>query len=156
MKRVMRTLEDLAFDNVYLKLPAVFYNKINPTPVSNPYLVSFNSEAANLIDLDVQNVKDNEQSAVNYFSGNTLLKGSEPAAMAYAGYQFGYLNLLGDGRAILLGQVRNQNGELWDLHLKVFKLKSFNTSGKWTNRFILQRIRWKSSTSFNDTRILVF
>jgi uncharacterized protein YdiU (UPF0061 family) len=119
MRAVRRTLEELNFDNIYLKLPSVFYSKVNPTPVSNPYLVSFNSETAKLIDLDDTSVQENQKNATEYFSGNKILKGSESCAMAYAGYQFGYLNLLGDGRAILLGQVRNHNGELWDLHLKV-------------------------------------
>ena len=91
---------------------------VEPTPfTSSPYLVSFNPDAAALIDLDPEEVQRPE--FVQYFSGARSLPGSEPLAMLYAGHQFGhYVPQLGDGRAILLGEVRNERGEKWDLHLK--------------------------------------
>ena len=113
----MRTLADLPFDNTYARLPATFYQHVEPTPVPDPYLVAFNADAARLIDLDPSEATKPE--FVEYFAGNTLLPGSQPVAMKYAGHQFGsWVPQLGDGRAILLGEVRSAAGERWDLHLK--------------------------------------
>ena len=115
---VMRKLEELSVHNTYARLPEDFYSRLAPTPFSQPpYLVSFNADAAALIDLDPNEVARPE--FVDYFSGNRPLPGSEPIAMLYSGHQFGhYVPRLGDGRAILLGEVRNRQGEKWDLHLK--------------------------------------
>src|SRR5262245_34658663 len=113
----MRTLVDLPFDNTYARLPATFYQRVEPTPVPDPYLVAFNPDAARLIDLDPAEAQ--KADFVEYFAGNKLLPGSEPVAMKYAGHQFGsWVPQLGDGRAILLGEVKNAAGERWDLHLK--------------------------------------
>lgn len=112
----MRRLEELQFDNTYARLPATFYSKVNPAKFPDPYLVSFNA-AAELIDLDPREAERPE--FVEYFGGGRVLPGAEPLAMLYAGHQFGsYVPQLGDGRAILLGEVRNARGEKWDLHLK--------------------------------------
>jgi len=112
-----RTLETLAFDNTHARLPEAFHARVQPTPLTNPFLVSFNPDAAALLDLDPDEAKRPE--FVDYFGGGRLLPGSEPVAMLYAGHQFGhYVPQLGDGRAILLGEVRNGTGEKWDLHLK--------------------------------------
>lgn len=124
----MRTLEELTFDNTYARLPEEFYERVEPTPVPNPHLVSFNPAAAGLIDLDPNEVARND--FAEYFSGARLLQGSDPIAMLYSGHQFGhYVSQLGDGRAILLGEVRNQNGETWDLHLKGAGLTRFSRDG---------------------------
>ena len=113
----LRTLETLQFENSYARLPDVFYAKVPPTPLKNPFLVSFNADAAALLDLDPNEAKRPEFAGC--FAGHYLLPGSEPIAMAYAGHQFGaYVSRLGDGRALLLGEVRNSRGEKWDLHLK--------------------------------------
>ncbi len=114
----MRKLEQLDVHNTYARLPEEFYSRLAPTPFSKPaYLVSFNADAAALIDLDPNEAARPE--FVDYFSGGRLLPGSEPLAMLYSGHQFGqYVPRLGDGRAILLGEVRNRQGEKWDLHLK--------------------------------------
>lgn len=113
----MRTLDNLQFDNTYARLPATFHQRIAPSPVPDPYLVAFSTDAAKLIDLDVDIASSPE--FVQTFAGNRLLPGSEPIAMKYAGHQFGsWVPQLGDGRAILLGEVRNEAGEKWDLHLK--------------------------------------
>ena len=113
----MKTIEQLTFDNTYARLPALFYERVHPTPFPNPHLVSFNPAAADLIGLDPNESVRND--FAEYFSGTRLFQGSDPVAMMYAGHQFGhYVSQLGDGRAILLGEVRNQNGETWDLHLK--------------------------------------
>ncbi|HSE83139.1 MAG TPA: protein adenylyltransferase SelO family protein, partial [Thermodesulfobacteriota bacterium] len=113
----MRKLEELEFDNTYAGLPEHFYEKTLPTPFSNPHLVSFNPDATKLIGLDPNESERPE--FVEYMSGKKILPGAEPIAMLYTGHQFGVYNRrLGDGRAILLGEVRNGNGEKWDLHLK--------------------------------------
>ena len=114
----MRKIEELHFHNTYARLPEDFHSRLAPTPFSRPpYLVSFNAAAAALIDLDPNEAARPE--FVDYFSGNRLLPGSDPIAMLYSGHQFGhYVPRLGDGRAILLGEVRNRQGEKWDLHLK--------------------------------------
>jgi len=114
---LMLKMAELKFDNTYRKLPEDFYHLVNPTPLKNPHLVCFNSEAAALIDLDPNEAVKPE--FVEYFSGNRLVPGSDSLAMYYTGHQFGVYNPdIGDGRAILLGEVRNSAGEKWDLHLK--------------------------------------
>ncbi len=113
----MRKITELKFDNTYRKLPQDFYHLIKPTPLKDPHLVCFNSDAGSLIDLDPNEVIKPE--FIEYFSGQKLIPGSDPLAMYYTGHQFGVYNSdIGDGRAILLGEVRNCVGEKWDLHLK--------------------------------------
>lgn len=124
-----RQLETLSFDNTYARLSEAFYAKLNPTPFSEPpYLISFNPAAAELIDLDPEQAKRPEFAAV--FGGSMLVPGMDPLAMRYSGHQFGvYVPQLGDGRAILLGEVRNERGEKWDLHLKGAGLTPFSREG---------------------------
>lgn len=113
----MRTVETLQFENSFARLPAAFYSRLSPTPLSSPYLVHFNEEVAGLIDLHPNEAARPE--FVDYSSGNRLPPGSEPLSMLYSGHQFGvYVPQLGDGRAILLGEVRNRSGERWELQLK--------------------------------------
>lgn len=112
----MPPITTLHFDNTYARLPDVFFERVTPAPLSNPHLVAFNPEAARLIGLEAEDPTDPE--VVAYLSGNRPMPGSEPIAMAYAGHQFGtFVPQLGDGRAILLGEVR-YGSEKWDLHLK--------------------------------------
>ncbi|MEJ7575669.1 MAG: YdiU family protein [Pyrinomonadaceae bacterium] len=113
----MKKLTELTFDNTYARLPEAFYRRVKPTSVPAPYLVSFNAAAAELLDLDGSEARRPE--FVEYFCGNRLLPGADPIAALYAGHQFGsWVPQLGDGRAILLGEVRNGKGERWDLQLK--------------------------------------
>ncbi|MEE9239032.1 MAG: YdiU family protein, partial [Thermodesulfobacteriota bacterium] len=113
----MRKIEELKFDNTYRKLPEEFYHLVKPTPLKNPHLVCFNSDAGSLIDLDPNEAK--KPDFIEYFSGHKLIPGSDPLAMYYTGHQFGVYNPdIGDGRAILLGEVRNSVDEKWDIHLK--------------------------------------
>src|SRR5437016_6627518 len=121
----LRTLETLEFDNTFARLPEVFYAKVTPTPLKNPCLVAFNPDAAALLDLDPKEARRPEFAGC--FAGQYLPPGSEPLAMVYAGHQFGaYVSRLGDGRATLLGEVRNGRGEKWDLHLKGAGLTPFS------------------------------
>ncbi len=113
----MRKLNELEFDNTYRRLPGDFYDLVRPTPFENPHLAAFNPDAAGLIGLDPDEAHNPD--FVEYFSGRKLLPGSEPLAMYYTGHQFGVYNPdIGDGRAILLGEVRNGQGRKYDLHLK--------------------------------------
>ncbi len=113
----MAKITELNFKNTYRGLPKEFYDLVGPTPFENPHLVSFNHDAAELIDLDPD--QSDVPEFIQYFSGNGLIPGSDPLAMYYTGHQFGVYNPdIGDGRAILLGEVRNSKGEIWDLHLK--------------------------------------
>ncbi|MCB1878235.1 MAG: YdiU family protein [Chromatiales bacterium] len=107
----------LAFDNRYADLGYGFSTPTDPTPVPSPYRVHFNEQAANLIDLPAGAAE--ELDFVEFFAGNRVIPGARPVAQVYAGHQFGhFVPELGDGRALLLGQVRNQAGESWDLVLK--------------------------------------
>jgi hypothetical protein len=113
----MATLETLTFANTYARLPGAFYTRLDPTPLESAYLVAFNPDAAALIGLDAAEGRRPE--LVAYLSGQRRLPGSDPLAMLYAGHQFGhYVPELGDGRAILLGEVIGAEGIAWDLHLK--------------------------------------
>ena len=125
----MRPLEQLVFDNTYARLPESFHAKLQPTPFSvPPRLISFNPAAAALIDLDPAEAARPEFAGV--FGGNLLVPGMEPLAALYSGHQFGvYVPQLGDGRAILLGEVRNERGDKWDLQLKGAGLTPFSRDG---------------------------
>lgn len=129
-KRKGKSLEELNFDNASIRelpldkvtdnfiRPSVanaFYSRVSPTPVNNPQLIAVSEDALELLDIDINEAKRTD--FAEFFSGNKQLKGSECAAHCYAGtkfpernepsgYQFGnFAGQLGDGRAILLGEV---------------------------------------------------
>lgn len=113
----MTTLADLQLDNRFARLGDRFSTPVMPEPLSNPRLVVASSEAAELLGLDAAEA-DNPL-FTELFSGRTLWRDAEPRAMVYSGHQFGIYNpQLGDGRGLLLGEVVNDRGEHWDLHLK--------------------------------------
>jgi len=117
MHSSLRTLDTLNFDNSYARLPAHFYQRIGPTPLEETHLISINPEVAELVDLDPSQL--NSEDLVRYFGGHESLPGTESIAMKYTGHQFGIYNPdLGDGRGLLLGEILNEKGERWDLHLK--------------------------------------
>ncbi|NLS19754.1 YdiU family protein [Rhizobium sp. P40RR-XXII] len=106
----------VAFDNSYARLPPQFFADQAPTPVVAPRLIKFNEALAQELGLDVDALRE---SAAAIFSGNEPPPGSQPIAMAYAGHQFGnFVPQLGDGRAILLGEVKDRNGRRRDIQLK--------------------------------------
>ncbi len=105
------------FDNSYALLPQRFYARLNPTPAPSPRMVKLNYPLAEELGLDAQRL-DSEMGAA-FFSGNQQPVGTDPLAMAYAGHQFGhFVPQLGDGRAILLGEIIGCDGKRRDLHLK--------------------------------------
>lgn len=104
------------FDNSYASLSSLFYKSQNPTPVSSPELTIFNSTLAKSLGLKEQELQSDE--GILIFAGNKVPEGSFPIAQAYAGHQFGHFTMLGDGRAILLGEQINPKGERFDIQLK--------------------------------------
>ena len=114
------------FENSYVQLPEIFYKKQKPSLVSNPKILLFNDALAKALDLNVGALK---QQGGPFLSGNELISGAEPIAQAYAGHQFGYFNILGDGRAILLGE-HNTAGKLrFDIQLKGSGKTPYSRSG---------------------------
>ena len=105
------------FDNTYSKLPERFFAKLNPTPVKSPSMIQLNEELAKILGADVEQLKSKD--GVGTLSGNHVPVGAEPLAMAYAGQQFGnWVPQLGDGRALLLGEVVDAEGLRFDIQLK--------------------------------------
>jgi uncharacterized protein YdiU (UPF0061 family) len=124
----MRKLDQLNFENTFARLPDSFHSRLHPTPLPDPYLVSFNANAASLIDLD--SAEAARADFAEHFTGNRLLPGADPLSMLYAGHQFGhFVPQLGDGRAILLGEIRNRAGELWDVQLKGAGITPYSRQG---------------------------
>jgi uncharacterized protein YdiU (UPF0061 family) len=104
------------FENSYADLPKVFYTKLSPTPVSQPEIVIFNEKLAGVIGLDLSGM--NKEELAGLLSGNLVPDGTEPLAQAYAGHQFGHFTMLGDGRAIVLGEHITPSGQRLDLQFK--------------------------------------
>ena len=114
----------MKLSNSYIGLPEEFYQQIDPTPVKNPSLLIFNEELANSLNIELK-----EDDKLNFFSGNKIPKDSIPVALNYSGHQFGnFVHQLGDGRAILLGEVRNKN-ESYDIQLKGSGQTKFSRQG---------------------------
>lgn len=104
------------FENSYTQLPQSFYTALDPVPVRNPRVAIFNHALAKSLGLNVNELSDAD--AAMLFSGNRLPKGAQPIAQAYAGHQFGHFTMLGDGRAILLGEHITPAGDRFDIQLK--------------------------------------
>lgn len=105
------------FDNSYARLPRSFYAAVMPTPVSRPRLLALNRDLAARLGLDAGWLESPE--GVSVLAGNTVPQGAEPLAQAYAGHQFGgFVPQLGDGRAVLLGEIMAPDGTRFDIQLK--------------------------------------
>ena len=115
------------FENSYALLPKAFYARLNPVPVRMPKLVVFNEALAQFLGLNPDVLNGDEGAAV--FSGNRIPKGAEPLAQAYAGHQFGFFTMLGDGRAILLGEQITPKGERFDIQYKGSGKTPFSRQG---------------------------
>ena len=117
----------MLFDNSYQNLPQDFFERINPVPVKDPQLIVFNNDLGKSLGIDQ---KISKKELANIFSGNEILKGSSPIALAYAGHQYGnFVNQLGDGRAVLLGEVSTPNQERFDMQLKGSGQTRFSRQG---------------------------
>jgi len=109
--------EHLPFENSYARLPERFFAHVSPTPVANPQLMRLNEPLAHELGLDPASLRTAE--GVAMLGGNLVPQDAEPLAMAYAGFQFGHwVPQLGDGRAILLGEVIGRDGVRRDIQLK--------------------------------------
>jgi uncharacterized protein YdiU (UPF0061 family) len=118
----------IKFDNTYAKLPESFHKKAIPMPVASPNLICFNTELADSLGISYN--KQNSKKIAEIFSGNTIPNGAEPIALAYAGHQFGYfVPQLGDGRAILLGEVIDKNNNRLDIQLKGSGITPYSRDG---------------------------
>lgn len=113
------------FDNTYRRLPEPLFSDCSPQPVSTPAFALFNDALARELGLDSEALSTHPE----FFSGNELLAGSEPIAQAYAGHQFGNLTMLGDGRAILLGEHVGDSGQRRDIQLKGAGRTPFSRGG---------------------------
>ena len=116
------------FDNSYARLPPRFFARLDPTPVADPRLLRLNAPLAEQLGLDPAALAGAEGAAI--FAGNRLPEGAEPIALAYAGHQFGhFVPQLGDGRAILLGEVVDREGRRRDIQLKGSGRTPFSRGG---------------------------
>ncbi|MDC1166071.1 YdiU family protein [Candidatus Pelagibacter sp.] len=115
------------FDNTYSKLPKSFLENIKPVPVKDPKLIILNKNLAEQLNLDFSKFSDTDLAKM--FSGNSLPEGSETIAQAYAGHQFGHFTMLGDGRAVMLGEHLDKENNRFDIQFKGSGRTSFSRSG---------------------------
>jgi uncharacterized protein YdiU (UPF0061 family) len=122
----MKTNINIKLENSYLTLPNIMYKKQMPTIVESPKIILFNDELAK--ELNLNNALNSDYGA-SILSGNIILKDSIPIAQAYAGHQFGYFSILGDGRAILLGEYITPDLKRIDIQLKGSGLTPYSRRG---------------------------
>ncbi|WP_440927114.1 protein adenylyltransferase SelO [Candidatus Pelagibacter sp.] len=115
------------FDNTYSKLSNTFKENIKPTPVHDPELVILNEELASTLNLDFS--KTEKKKLAEIFSGNSIPEETNTIAQAYAGHQFGHFTMLGDGRAVLLGEHLVNNDNRFDIQFKGSGRTSFSRGG---------------------------
>jgi uncharacterized protein YdiU (UPF0061 family) len=125
---VPRSFEELRWDNSFSRLPESFYQRVRPTPLPGIRLAAWNADAAALLDLDPG---DGGRAAfLAALNGEAALPGTSPVATIYAGHQFGvWVPELGDGRAILLGEVIGRGHRRWEVQLKGAGLTRFSRMG---------------------------
>ena len=115
------------FDNTYSRLPNTFKEDIKPTPVHDPELVVLNDELAKKLNLDFSKI--DKKKLAEIFSGNKLPENANTIAQAYAGHQFGHFTMLGDGRAVLLGEHLVNKNSRFDIQFKGSGRTSFSRGG---------------------------
>ena len=115
------------FDNTYSKLPDPFISNISPIPVKSPELIILNDNLGKQLGLNFSLISKKELS--NLFSGNSLPEGSKSIAQAYAGHQFGHFTMLGDGRAVLMGEHISKSNERFDIQFKGSGQTPFSRNG---------------------------
>ncbi len=115
------------FENTYSKLSNSFKQNIDPVPVKNPQLVLFNEKLGSELNLDFSKISKKDLSEI--FSGNSLPEGSNSIAQAYAGHQFGHFTMLGDGRAVLIGEHLSKNNKKYDIQFKGSGKTAFSRNG---------------------------
>ena len=115
------------FENTYFNLSESFKENIDPIPVKNPELILLNDELASSLNLDFSKTSHKELSKI--FSGNLLPEGSNSIAQAYAGHQFGHFTMLGDGRAVLIGEHITKSNKKYDIQFKGSGKTAFSRNG---------------------------
>ncbi|MCP2035428.1 uncharacterized protein YdiU (UPF0061 family) [Planomicrobium sp. HSC-17F08] len=115
-QRPEKTETGWKLENSYARLPQVFFTRLRPAPVESPKLVAFNEPLAEMLGLNIEDLKSDSGTAI--LAGNEIPEDAFPLAQAYAGHQFGFLTMLGDGRAVLLGEQITPGGERFDIQLK--------------------------------------
>ena len=123
----MKNTMNWNFDNSYSRLSDAFKEHIEPIAVKNPELVLMNKDLAQELNLDFSKINENELAAL--FTGNILPEGSNAIAQAYAGHQFGHFTMLGDGRAVLIGEHLTKNNERYDVQFKGSGKTAFSRNG---------------------------
>jgi len=116
MKKLSIDVEGWNLEASYQKLPTKFFKTVHPSPVKDPEMVIYNEDLGKSLGISMNDL-DNRKNAL-FFSGNKIPTGGIPIAQAYAGHQFGHFTVLGDGRAILLGEQITPKGERFDIQLK--------------------------------------
>lgn len=127
------------FNNSYLELPQTFYSHVTANEVTSPSIVIFNRTLAEQLGLDARELKEHGAAIL---AGQEMPDGAAQIAQAYAGHQFGHFNMLGDGRALLIGEHLTGNGKRFDLPVE--RIGSY-TVFSWR--------RWTCCTWSNVTRI---
>ena len=113
----MKSIEQLNFENSYARLPDIFFSEHQPEALQDDFLIHFNQQVAELLGLDADEVE--RKDFLDIFTTKKSFDGFKPIATCYAGHQFGqFVPRLGDGRAILLGQIVDEASRPWDLQLK--------------------------------------
>lgn len=127
------------FDNSYARLPESLFTRLKPAPVRLPKLIILNDALATSLGLNSQALQSIE--GVNVLAGNEVPEGTVSLAQAYAGHQFGHFTMLGDGRAVLLGEQITPSGARVDIQLKGAGRTPYSRGG------------WPSRTWANASRI---
>jgi len=124
----MTQTPEFQFDNTYVNLSDKLFTRLPPTPVSKPELIAINTGLADQLGLDAQALQSAE--GLSVLAGNSVPNGADPIATAYAGHQFGnWVPQLGDGRAILLGELLDKAGTRFDIQLKGAGPTPFSRNG---------------------------
>lgn len=110
------------------QLPDAFYKRVSPQALNNPYLVAFSPAMAELLGIDPIQFED--QPLIDLLSGSSVMPGDDPIAMLYAGHQFGqFVSQLGDGRALMIGEITGSDEQTWEVQLKGAGLTPFSRMG---------------------------
>ena len=115
------------FDNTYLNLSEMMISKLAPVPVKNPNIILYNKNLAEELGLNFSHLSEKDKASI--FSGNSIPEKTTPWAEAYAGHQFGHFVMLGDGRALMLGEHVTSNKKRFDIQLKGSGITPYSRSG---------------------------
>jgi len=124
----MQAFKSLKLEQDFSSLPSSFYQAVHPQGLDKPKLVIASQSCADELGVDISSLTLPD--TLSILSGNSVMSGTRPLAMKYTGHQFGYYNPdLGDGRGLLLGELKNKDNTLWDLHLKGAGKTPFSRQG---------------------------